>query len=105
TRIVQRFLYPPLQLCQVRLLRIRHADRMYAEGVDTPREGLSQIAHGIEIEGGDGRNDDTVHATGRCPFDHRLAIGLKLRSIQMAVRIDQHGSPLNRYVCGPLKPE
>ena len=70
-------------------MRLVHIERMDAERI---REAVREreLPHGVEIARLDGRDDDLADARRLGARDHRVAVGIKLGRVQVAVGVDPH---------------
>ena len=67
-------------------------------GVDAERDLEARIAPGKLLQcapgvRSDGRNEDALHSGGPGAVEHRLAIRVEARDVQMAVGVDQPAGP------------
>ena len=52
---------------------------------------MGQLANRAEVAGGDRRNDDRPDPGGGGGGDDGAAVGVELRGVEMAMRVDPHG--------------
>ena len=53
---------------------------------------VGKLANTLEVAPVDGRDDDLGDAGGTCALDDGVAIGVELGGVEMAMRVDPHGS-------------
>jgi len=91
TRVGERRDYGRAQSRQIVVMGLGDIHRMDTQRISTARNRMRQVAHGRKVMASYRRNHDARHARGLRDVRHRHTVGIELGSIQMAVRVDQHG--------------
>lgn len=89
-RIVEARLDFHAQPVEVFVARMRRVHRMNAERIHRAARRMRERAHRREVRAPDARNHDARHARRPRRAGDDLAVGVELRRIEMAMRVDPH---------------